>query len=135
MAASLPDRVLVRVEAVVWRCEGGGEEEGEGREQRRSLHVQSHSEWAPANIGPYSQAYTVRSMCVCVCVEREGGRGRERERERERERDKPTKLKLERGILCSYLPSVWMLSMTEFSMDTKIPHIPEINFLWILGLP
>ena len=121
MAASLPDRVLVRVEAVVWRCEGGGEEEGEGREQRRSLHVQSHSEWAPANIGPYSQAYTVRSMCVCMW--------------RERERDKPTKLKLERGILCSYLPSIWMLSMTEFSMDTEIPHIPEINFLWIPGLP
>ena len=65
MAISLPDGVLVRVEAVVWRCEGGeGGEEERMREQRSSLHVQSHSEWAPANIGPYSQAYTVRPMCV-----------------------------------------------------------------------
>ena len=27
---------------------------------RRALHVQSRSYWAPANIGPYSQAYSVR---------------------------------------------------------------------------
>ena len=84
MAASLPDGVLVRVEAVVWRCEGceggeGVEEEKEGRRwtgKRSSLHVQSHSEWAPANIGPYSQAYTVRT------------KGLERERKREREMPK-----------------------------------------------
>ena len=73
MAASLPDGVLVRVEAVVWRYEGGEEvEEERRREKRISLHVQSHSEWAPANIGPYSQAYTVCEgkgcVCVCVCV-------------------------------------------------------------------
>ncbi|KAF2090503.1 adenine nucleotide alpha hydrolases-like protein, partial [Saccharata proteae CBS 121410] len=29
------------------------------RDQRRGLHVQSRSYWAPANIGPYSQAITV----------------------------------------------------------------------------
>ena len=57
VAASLPEGVLVRVEAIVWRCESG-----EGGEKRSSLHVQSHSEWAPANIGPYSQAYTVREI-------------------------------------------------------------------------
>ncbi len=39
----------MRLEVVVWRCDSG----------RSSMHVQSHSEWAPANIGPYSQAYTV----------------------------------------------------------------------------
>ena len=42
--------------------EGGKEEEEEGGVvgmKRSSMHVQSHSEWAPANIGPYSQAYTV----------------------------------------------------------------------------
>ena len=68
MAASLPDGVLVRVEAVMWRCEGAEEvEEGRTRrEKRSSLHVQSHSEWAPANIGPYSQAYTVREGKGCV---------------------------------------------------------------------
>ena len=42
--------VLVRVEAVVWRGEDA---------LRSSLHVQSVSHWAPANIGPYSQAYSV----------------------------------------------------------------------------
>ena len=61
VAASLPDGVLVRVEAVVWRYEGGEDGEGVEEKRRSSLHVQSHSEWAPANIGPYSQAYTVRA--------------------------------------------------------------------------
>lgn len=28
--------------------------------QREALHVQSLSHWAPANIGPYSQAFRVR---------------------------------------------------------------------------
>ena len=45
---SLPEGVLVRVEGVAV-C--GGE--------RSSMHVQSVSHWAPANIGPYSQAYSV----------------------------------------------------------------------------
>ena len=45
----LPHGVNVRMEVMVWRCETG----------RSSMHVQSYSEWAPANIGPYSQAYTV----------------------------------------------------------------------------
>ena len=29
-------------------------------QERQSLHVQGLSYWAPANIGPYSQAITVR---------------------------------------------------------------------------
>ena len=49
VSSSLPEGVLVRLEVVVWRCDSG----------RSSMHVQSHSEWAPANIGPYSQSYTV----------------------------------------------------------------------------
>ena len=39
-------------------CKRGKDEEGVV-DDRRSMHVQSHSEWAPANIGPYSQAYMV----------------------------------------------------------------------------
>lgn len=34
--------------------DSGGE--GSGSSMRRVMHVQSHSEWAPASIGPYSQA-------------------------------------------------------------------------------
>lgn len=35
---------------------------------RSSMHVQSYSEWAPANIGPYSQAYMVSlSKVPVVC--------------------------------------------------------------------
>ncbi len=45
----LPEGILVRLEVMLWGCDSG----------RRSMHVQSLSEWAPANIGPYSQAYTV----------------------------------------------------------------------------
>jgi diphthine-ammonia ligase len=36
---------------------------------RRALHVQSLSYWAPANIGPYSQAVTVRLVfCDARCL-------------------------------------------------------------------
>jgi len=48
---SLPEGVLVRLEGV---CGERGEGDG-----RSSMHVQSISHWAPANIGPYSQAYSV----------------------------------------------------------------------------
>ena len=37
---------------------GDGDEDCEGGE-RKTLHVQSISHWAPANIGPYSQAVKV----------------------------------------------------------------------------
>lgn len=47
---SLPEGVKVMVSAVV---------DLGSREQRQGLHVQSRSYWAPANIGPYSQAMSV----------------------------------------------------------------------------
>ncbi len=54
----LPQGIHVRVEMLVCRSskDDGG---GVVTVGRSSMHVQSHSEWAPANIGPYSQAYTV----------------------------------------------------------------------------
>lgn len=57
---SLPQGVLVRVEMLVFGGDGGS--------GRSSLHVQSVSHWAPANIGPYSQAYMVRVHYVMVSV-------------------------------------------------------------------
>ncbi|PYH79423.1 hypothetical protein BO82DRAFT_376404 [Aspergillus uvarum CBS 121591] len=48
--ASLPKGVNIMVSAVV---------DLGSREQRQGLHVQSRSYWAPANIGPYSQAMSV----------------------------------------------------------------------------
>ena len=56
----LPEGVQLRVAMVVVspdNKENGGDE-GLAK-KRSSMHVQSLSEWAPANIGPYSQAYTV----------------------------------------------------------------------------
>ncbi|OOF98026.1 hypothetical protein ASPCADRAFT_205306 [Aspergillus carbonarius ITEM 5010] len=47
---SLPKGVKVMVSAVV---------DLGARDQRQGLHVQSRSYWAPANIGPYSQAMSV----------------------------------------------------------------------------
>ncbi|KAJ0063176.1 hypothetical protein NL108_013198, partial [Boleophthalmus pectinirostris] len=41
--------------------------EDEGCDRRReALHVQSLSHWAPANIGPYSQAYRVNEVVFCA---------------------------------------------------------------------
>ena len=39
-------------------------EEGEGEGDLITMHVQSLSHWAPANIGPYSQAVRVRVSSV-----------------------------------------------------------------------
>ena len=82
MQLPLPDGVLVRMEALL--CQRKREEgekgkrngEGEGRERDEedgdliTMHVQSLSHWAPANIGPYSQAVKVgvssRHDCVSV---------------------------------------------------------------------
>ena len=51
---SLPAEVLVRLEVVLCGSEG------EGKDGRLvTMHVQSLSHWAPANIGPYSQAVRV----------------------------------------------------------------------------
>ena len=35
------------------------------------LHVQSISHWAPANIGPYSQAHRVNIFCITIMLYRE----------------------------------------------------------------
>ncbi|XP_035674610.1 diphthine--ammonia ligase-like [Branchiostoma floridae] len=43
---------LVQLDCCVWRQQTGGGE-------RRTMHVQGLSHWAPANIGPYSQASQV----------------------------------------------------------------------------
>jgi diphthine-ammonia ligase len=49
VAIDLPPGVHVRIEVIAYSCG-----------PRKSMHVQSLSYWAPANIGPYSQAVTVR---------------------------------------------------------------------------
>ena len=67
MQAPLPPGQLLQVDCLLqaWPPQGPGEEEEEEKEeeesfhQREALHVQSLSHWAPANIGPYSQALRV----------------------------------------------------------------------------
>ena len=60
--AALPPEVLFRLDCVA--CRDSSEI------VRRNLHVQSVSFWAPANIGPYSQAvlvstqYTIASLKI-----------------------------------------------------------------------
>jgi diphthine-ammonia ligase len=57
----LPDAVQVMISVVI--------DLGQ-REKREGLHVQSRSYWAPANIGPYSQAITVP-----YTLQQEGSKG------------------------------------------------------------
>jgi diphthine-ammonia ligase len=57
----LPDGVQVMISAVI---------DLGPREKRDGLHVQSRSYWAPANIGPYSQAITVP-----YTIQQEGSKG------------------------------------------------------------
>lgn len=52
VAIKLPEGVHVMMEAFARKEQGKG--------KRKALHVQGLSYWAPANIGPYSQAISVR---------------------------------------------------------------------------
>ncbi|CAI8024347.1 Diphthine--ammonia ligase [Geodia barretti] len=54
---SLPQGVLLRLETLLYQPERG--EEGDAERGLVEMHVQSVSGWAPANIGPYSQAVRV----------------------------------------------------------------------------
>jgi diphthine-ammonia ligase len=52
VAVDLPAMFRVRIEGIAYAEKTSTE--------RQALHVQGLSYWAPANIGPYSQAVTVR---------------------------------------------------------------------------
>ncbi|KIX97706.1 uncharacterized protein Z520_06484 [Fonsecaea multimorphosa CBS 102226] len=56
IACSLPENTEVSLTVII---------DLETQEEHRGLHVQSRSYWAPANIGPYSQA-------ICVPVDKQG---------------------------------------------------------------
>jgi len=56
VAVDLPHPVRIKLDCIAF---------AEDRPQeRQALHVQSQSYWAPANIGPYSQAIVVRNSLV-----------------------------------------------------------------------
>ncbi|KAJ8086782.1 hypothetical protein PM082_005607 [Marasmius tenuissimus] len=59
VAVDLPAGVRVRLDCIAIEESSGT---GEPEIRRQSLHVQSQSYWAPANIGPYSQAIVVRAF-------------------------------------------------------------------------
>ena len=63
VAVPLPSGSRIRLEVVGFDDRPSG---GSLRVQgRQALHVQGLSYWAPANIGPYSQAVTVRRARHC----------------------------------------------------------------------
>src|SRR5262245_13655351 len=57
----LPPDVPILIDALVYHREDAKESEDNTKSYntRQSMHVQSVSHWAPANIGPYSQAVWV----------------------------------------------------------------------------
>lgn len=57
---ALPIGVLLKME-VLLLCKRQGEGEG-----LVTMHVQSWSHWAPANIGPYSQGVRVSGQCPAI---------------------------------------------------------------------
>ena len=57
VALDLPPGVRVRLDCVAYTEYDLG-----GPPERQALHVQGLSYWAPANIGPYSQAIVVSSL-------------------------------------------------------------------------
>lgn len=67
VAAALPCGQLLQMDCLLhaWTPCAVGEEE-ESSQRREALHVQSLSHWAPANIGPYSQAYRVNELTFCA---------------------------------------------------------------------
>ncbi|XP_050989837.1 diphthine--ammonia ligase [Labeo rohita] len=61
---SLPVTQQLRMDVLLH--DGTAACEEDGFSQRDTLHVQSLSHWAPANIGPYSQAVRVRDAVFCA---------------------------------------------------------------------
>ena len=57
---NLPDEIAMQVDCLVY---SPSNREASSRE---AMHVQSISNWAPANIGPYSQATKVIRRVICV---------------------------------------------------------------------
>ncbi|CAK1543026.1 unnamed protein product [Leptosia nina] len=57
----LPKDVGLIMDAVAYKISAGNNAEGEGNnsKERVTMHVQGISHWAPANIGPYSQAVKI----------------------------------------------------------------------------
>jgi len=53
--APLPSDTPILVEAIAYKQQG----ENDGNNTRQCMHVQGISHWAPANIGPYSQAISI----------------------------------------------------------------------------
>ena len=51
VAVNLPENIRVKLDCIAYAEKKPGD--------RQALHVQGLSYWAPANIGPYSQAITV----------------------------------------------------------------------------
>jgi hypothetical protein len=73
VAVDLPPLTRVRVACVAFR------DEEPGPNQRSGLHVQGVSYWAPANIGPYSQAIIVSlfsAPCFIQIFNRSMSRGK-----------------------------------------------------------
>uniref|UniRef100_A0A8C6WV99 Diphthine--ammonia ligase n=1 Tax=Neogobius melanostomus TaxID=47308 RepID=A0A8C6WV99_9GOBI len=67
--APLPDAQLLLMDCLLhaWSPSAVvGEDEECCSRRREALHVQSMSHWAPANIGPYSQAYRVNELVFCA---------------------------------------------------------------------
>ncbi|GLV35478.1 uncharacterized protein CBL_01373 [Carabus blaptoides fortunei] len=60
--APLPENCHVLMEALAWKAKPVS---GEGNVDKHTMHVQGISHWAPANIGPYSQAIRVDDI-ICV---------------------------------------------------------------------
>jgi hypothetical protein len=54
VGVDLPENIRVKLDCIATREENPSD--------RQSLHVQGLSYWAPANIGPYSQAIKVRKL-------------------------------------------------------------------------
>lgn len=58
MQIDLPGQTVLQIDCHAYKSPGDVVEDGTA--MKSTMHVQSISHWAPANIGPYSQATRVR---------------------------------------------------------------------------
>lgn len=65
VCTEIPINFHVILDAIAYKPVDGSDDKKAYK--RHTLHVQSISHWAPANIGPYSQAVRVGSLSFYVC--------------------------------------------------------------------
>ncbi|KAF2970192.1 hypothetical protein GQX73_g3337 [Xylaria multiplex] len=103
-------------------------------QERRGLHVQSRSYWAPANIGPYSQAiaFPLLSLPPAKTVTREEGEDESKLEQPFQKASSPLAVSIAGQI--PLLPASMALPSSSLSCNVELQITLALQHLWRVGI-